>query len=254
MNVKKIILGISACAVTATAIAAGFMYFNNHSEETSSTISKNKYTSDKVVNINLTNQPIIGDKNAAITIVDYSDYKCPACGYFSNSIYPMLSDYIDRGIVNFVFKNYAFVGEDSPSAAIFGEAVYDLFGDEIFEKYNDTLMAKQNELYASTLSDDEAYANKSGNIFTEEYLIDMMSEFLEEEQLAQLKGALENEKYIQAYNADMTEAQEIGVTGVPSIFLNGKAIENPLDLSQLKAAIEAEVKIIKAQQEAEKTS
>ena len=255
MASKKMILGLSACIATAgIATAAGFMFFNDRSSDETSTkesVLTNKYTSNTVVDIDLTNQPLNGDKNAAITIVEYSDYKCPACGYFSNAIYPQLADFIDRGIVNFVHKNYAFVGEDSPAASIFGEAVYALFGDEMFYKYNEALMEKQNELYSSELSDEEVSKNKSGNIYTEEYLINMMSEFLNEEQLAQLEGVLENEEYIKAYEADMTEGQTNGVTGVPSVFLNGKAVTNATDWSYLKAAIEAEVKIIQAEQEQE---
>lgn len=250
---KKTILGITAILATTGAATAGYMFFNDSKEESSSVATTNKYTDDKEVKIDLANQPLAGDKNAAITIVEYSDYKCPACGYFSNAIYPQLTDYIERGIVNFVHKNYAFVGEDSPAASIFGEAVYALFGDEMFYKYNKTLMEKQNELYSSELSDEEVSKNKSGNIYTEKYLIEMMSEFLNDEQLAQLKGALENKEYIQAYEADMEEAQAVGVTGVPSVFLNGKAVSNAMDWSYLQAAIEAEVKIIQSEQEQQET-
>jgi len=57
------------------------------------------------VDINLGDSPKDGNDDAAITVVDFSDFQCPYCASFANQTYPQIkSDYIDNGKVRFVFK------------------------------------------------------------------------------------------------------------------------------------------------------
>jgi protein-disulfide isomerase/uncharacterized membrane protein len=48
--------------------------------------------------------PVIGDPDAKVTIVKYSDYECPACRMAANAIHPLFKRY-SKG-VKFVFVNY----------------------------------------------------------------------------------------------------------------------------------------------------
>ena len=49
---------------------------------------------------------MLGDKNAPITIVEYTDYQCPFCQRFHLSAYPEIKkNYIDTGKVRFFSKD-----------------------------------------------------------------------------------------------------------------------------------------------------
>lgn len=57
--------------------------------------------------IELGDSPMLGDTNAKITIVEFSDFECPFCARHFTQTYPEIkSNYIDKGIVRLIFKNY----------------------------------------------------------------------------------------------------------------------------------------------------
>src|SRR5690606_36063307 len=81
--------------------------------------------SDNSDAFNYVGLPVLGDPNAPIKIVEFGDYKCPACSVFNELIKPQIqSEYIDQGKVAFYFMNYPFLGTDSDTAALAAQAVY----------------------------------------------------------------------------------------------------------------------------------
>jgi len=49
----------------------------------------------------------LGNENASLTIVEYSDYECPFCSRFYRETFPQLKeDYIDTGKVYYVHRNF----------------------------------------------------------------------------------------------------------------------------------------------------
>ena len=71
------------------------------------------------VDVKVTDQdPFLGDPNAKLTVVEFSDFQCPFCGRFFKDVGPQLKkDYIDTGKVKFVYKHLAFLGKESTDAA-----------------------------------------------------------------------------------------------------------------------------------------
>src|SRR3989338_342172 len=48
-----------------------------------------------------------GDKNAPVTIVEWSDFQCPFCARFYNGAYQDIKkEYIDTGKVKFVYRDF----------------------------------------------------------------------------------------------------------------------------------------------------
>ena len=57
--------------------------------------------------ISIDNDPIIGDPNAPITIIEFSDFQCPFCARFHAQTLPLLIDeYIDKGQVKLVYRDF----------------------------------------------------------------------------------------------------------------------------------------------------
>ena len=56
--------------------------------------------------LGLRGDPSLGDPNAPITIVEFSDFQCPYCKRFHDEVLPSLKkEYIDKGLVRFVHKD-----------------------------------------------------------------------------------------------------------------------------------------------------
>ena len=54
----------------------------------------------------LQGEPVLGDPNAPLTIVEFSDFECSYCRRFHKQVMPQLTrDYIDTGLVRFVHKD-----------------------------------------------------------------------------------------------------------------------------------------------------
>ncbi len=60
---------------------------------------------EKVVSID--DDPIKGDKNAPVTIIEFSDYECPFCKRsYDNVVTKIDEEYISKGKVKLVFRDY----------------------------------------------------------------------------------------------------------------------------------------------------
>jgi len=58
-------------------------------------------------NISLDDDPMKGNPDASITIVEFSDFQCPFCAKFHQNTLPQLEqDYISTGKVNFVYRDF----------------------------------------------------------------------------------------------------------------------------------------------------
>jgi protein-disulfide isomerase len=71
---------------------------------------------------------MLGQANAAVTIIEYASMTCPHCAHFHEAVYPILKkEYIDAGKVRFIFREFPLdikaaagsmlarcVGKDSP--------------------------------------------------------------------------------------------------------------------------------------------
>jgi protein-disulfide isomerase len=59
------------------------------------------------VAINIEGAPVLGNKNARVTVVEFSDYQCPFCARYSQQTFPTLvKEYIDAGKVKYVLRDF----------------------------------------------------------------------------------------------------------------------------------------------------
>jgi len=118
---KGITIGIMI-AIGVTAFFAGMYVTNANSnyisqEELDESISKLelKILQDRLdknqpmvpVKISSDNDPVIGSQDAAITIIEFSDFQCPFCARFHIQTLPIIMDeYINEGKVKLVFRDF----------------------------------------------------------------------------------------------------------------------------------------------------
>ncbi len=179
------------------------------------------------VNVDIQNQPAIGDANAPVKVVEFGDFKCPSCKNFQELIYPLLKkEYIDTGKVQLVFRNFQFLGEDSITAAMIGKSIYTQ-NPEAFWKYYELIYRHQKD---------------EGTVWaTPEYILPLVKKNIPEIDINKTSEEVKNKKYKTEVEKDNEYARSLQLSGVPAVFVNGMPIDNPLDYRELKNVIEKEL-------------
>jgi len=149
-----------------------------------------------------------GNPEAPVVLVEYSDFQCPACGYYAGQIqeaWPAIQDQ-----VKFVYRHFPLttIHDNAELAAAYAEAS----GRQgKFWEMHDALF--ENQAQWSDLADPadtfERYAGRLG--------LD----------LAQLREDLDSPEVQSKIRADVRSAGQSGVNSTPSFFLNGERMNNP---------------------------
>lgn len=169
---------------------------------------------NKVHQIDTTNAPTLGKKDAPITIVEFIDFQCPFCGRFHPAFSDAVKAYPDQ--VKLVLKNFplgfhplARPGAKAAMAAGEQGKYWDM-ADKIFKNQQ-------------SLSDDnfKAWAKEIG-LNVDKFLKDLKEK---------------DADYEKIINADMELGQKVDVRGTPTFYINGRKT-TARDLDGVKHEIE----------------
>ena len=70
------------------------------------------------VNVDAGHLPILGNKDAKVTVIEFADFQCPFCErFFKDAEAGIIKDYVNSRKVKFAFRHYAFLGQESNFAA-----------------------------------------------------------------------------------------------------------------------------------------
>ncbi|MGG2067274.1 DsbA family protein [Bacillus sp. S14(2024)] len=171
-------------------------------------------------------QQSLGEKDAPIHIVEFGDFKCPACRTWDATVLPRLKEeYINKGKVQLHFINFPFIGKDSDLGAAAGEAIYKQDPKAFWAFYD--------EIYQNQKNEDEKW-------ITEDLLVNIVKQKLPSIDVTEFKKDLNSKEIKDKVQKDLDLAQKLKVQGAPSIYVNGK-LANP-DYDSIKNAIEKEAK------------
>jgi len=142
-------LGLSASIIMSGIIIAGsiligFSWLKNGPSPKSNEAIKNVQNDiqalEKVPPISV-NDKVLGNRNAKITIIEYADFQCPFCGRFHKDAGQTIkNDYVNKGLVSFVYRDFAFLGDESIKSA---EAAKCADDQGKFWEYHDYLFTHQ---------------------------------------------------------------------------------------------------------------
>ena len=94
--------------------------------------------------VSVDDDPILGDANAPLTIVEFSDYECPFCQRAFTQTYPSIkSNYIDSGQVKLVFRDFPLtnIHPKAMDMAVAANCAKSLGGDSKYFEYHDKLFS-----------------------------------------------------------------------------------------------------------------
>lgn len=167
---------------------------------------------------------VLGSPSAKVTFIEYGDFQCPFCGRFATQVKQQIVDqYVKSGKVAFIWRDFAFLGEESTRAS---EAARCAGEQGKFWDFHDYLFSHQQGENAGAFSD----AN--------------LKKFAGAVKLDQVKfdSCFTSGKYKKAVEDSTAEGRAAGVNGTPASFVNGKPISGAQPFSVFQSAIEAELK------------
>jgi protein-disulfide isomerase len=172
-----------------------------------------------VADVDIDDDAILGEEDAPVTIIEFSDYQCPYCGRFFRETLPQIkSKYIDTGKVRLIFRDFplSFHPNAEPAAIAANcageQGKYYEFHDKIFENQ-------------ASLSD------ASYRQWAEELGLDV----------AAWEACREDPDQRAEVRKDFLDGQNAGVRGTPAFFINGKLVSGAQPYSVFEQLIEAEL-------------
>ncbi len=158
----------------------------------------------------ITGASVMGETNAKVTLIEYSDYQCIYCArHFRQTMPEIIKHYINEGKVKFVMREFP-IPNLQPRAAAASQAALCAGGQGKYWEMHDILFNNQRKM-----SDDDlrGYASEIG--------LDA----------SKFNNCLEQKIYVEQIGKDIEEGNAMGVRGTPSFVLG---LTGPADSDKIK--------------------
>ena len=162
-----------------------------------------------VVQISADDDPVIGDPNAYITIIEFSDFQCPYCARFSEQVLPQIHEkYIETGIVKLVYRDFPL--QSHPNAVITALAAECADDQGMFKGMHDALFENQREWSGASSNEIlgmlTGYASNIG-ISTDEF-----------------ESCIASGTHIDDIRKDLEDGRSYGMSGTPGFYIGNDEI------------------------------
>lgn len=198
--------------VLLTILSLGLFLNGCNSSKDSGSVLSEQDSSAKIAGDIIKDAYINGPADAKITIVEFSDFQCPACGYAYAQVKQLMEKYpadIRLAYRHFPLSYHQYAQEAAYSVEAAGKQgkfweMYDL----IFSNQKDLSLAKFAE-FAKQLNLD----------------------------IGQFNSDKTSDTIRQKVQADLQEAETLGLTGTPSFFINGQVFTKNATLANFESAV-----------------
>jgi protein-disulfide isomerase len=167
--------------------------------------------------IDTAGHPARGSATAPVTIVEFSDFECPFCGRLFPTLKAVENIYLDR--VRIVYRQFP-LRRIHPLAQKAAEASLCANEQGRFWEMHDSLFGDQEHLTVDALKA-RAVALKLDT--------------------AAFNACLDSGKAVAAIDKDIADGMKAGVTGTPTMFINGRMMVGAQPYAQIQAVIEDEL-------------
>ncbi|MEM9291500.1 MAG: thioredoxin domain-containing protein [Acidobacteriota bacterium] len=160
--------------------------------------------------------PAKGPENAPVTIVEFSDFECPYCSRVVPTLKQVEENYGDK--VRFVFRQFPLDFHQQAQKA--AEAALCAGDQDKFWDMHGLLFEEQRELQVAQLKDKATRLELNADKFNE---------------------CLDSGKYAQTVKDDVQAGVLAGVSGTPSMFINGRFLSGAQPYENIIAIIDEEL-------------
>ncbi len=163
----------------------------------------------QIIQVSLDDDPVKGNPDAPVTLVEFSDFQCPFCKRFHQNTLPLiLENYVDTGKVKFVYRDFPIVSIHPNGAVVTALAAECADEQGIFWQYHDKIFQNQKN-WERLATEDVVNVLKS-------YAVDLALD------TKQFNECLDSGKYLNEVNNDLKEGNSYGITGTPSFFIGNE--------------------------------
>ena len=162
------------------------------------------------VNISADDDPVRGNQDAPITIIEFSDFQCPFCARFHIQTLPLLlEEYIETGKAKLVYRDFPIqsIHPNAMPAAVASECADD---QGKYWEFHDKLFETQSQWNKVDTVD-------AISIFSK-YALEIGLE------LEQFNECLSSGKYVNEVRKDLDDGRNYGVTGTPGFFVGNEEL------------------------------
>ncbi len=166
------------------------------------------------VKVSTDDDAVLGDKDAPITLIEFSDYECPFCKRSFTDVLPELKKtYIDTGKVKLVFRDFplsfhANAGKEAEAA----ECARSLGDDVTYYKFHDQIFTKTT-------------SNGTGLALTELPAIAKNLGL----NVNQFQQCLDSGKFKDEVAKDMADGEAAGISGTPSWIIGASSKDGQIE-------------------------
>jgi len=197
-------LGIPIAIVLSAALIAGAILYNgnNRAPEAAApapTTPGAEEDAEVVVEPVTEDDHIRGNPNAPIMLVEYSDYDCPFCKNFHQTMNQIMEEYGVDGRVAWVYRHFplAQLHPNAPRISEAAECVAELGGNDAFWEFSDLIFSERGTNEPTNINRLPEFATQVG--------VDARA----------FETCLDSGKYTEAINEDVAEAVAAGGRGTP---------------------------------------
>ncbi len=154
--------------------------------------------------------PVLGDKNAPVTIIEFSDYECPFCKrHFDQTLPQLVEKYVDTGKVKIVFRDFPLSFHDpmATKEAVAANCAREQGGDKKYFEFH-------HEIFQRTTS--------NGNGLDDAKIKTIASDL--SLNVAKFSTCLSNKAMEDEVKKDIVDGTAAGASGTPT-FVIGKTTE-----------------------------
>lgn len=164
------------------------------------------------------NDHIKGNASSTITLVEYSDFQCPACGAYYPLLKQLNEEFGDK--IRFVYRHFPLQQhENAKPAAVASEAASK---QGKFWEMHDMIFENQDK-WSEEKNAEEIFVNYAQNLGLN---------------AAQFKNDLASQEIKEKVDNDYKGGVKARVNATPSFFLNGKIINTPRNYNEFKQLIQ----------------
>jgi len=168
-----------------------------------------------------------GNPEAEVTIVEFSDFECPACRITSQKLTGILLEYRDD--VSLFFMNYPLDKSINPGLK------YDIHKNAALAAFAGVCAQQQGDFWSFH---DAMFSNQKK--IDRKFLIQLAEE--RGWDATEFNNCMDSEETYQRVLNDIQEGTDIGVQGTPYIYINGRRLKFWNNLQFIRAVIDQELK------------
>ncbi len=167
---------------------------------------------------------VIGSASAPVTLIEYSDFQCPACGMY----YPLVERLLNEAStsVRLVYRHFPLPQHFNAPLAAYASESADRQG-KFWEMYR---------LLFTNQKDWSDLSNIDAHVVFEKYAKSLNLD------VSKFKADIDSDDVKARVMRDAQEGTTLGINSTPTFFVNGKSIVNPQDYESFKKLIEASPK------------